>query len=236
MNEKIYAGLIEDQSLFREGMKAILAYWKNIEVVFESENGYSVIEKLNKAQLLPHVLLVDLSLPPNGEKEFSGMDVTDAVLQAFPEIKILILSVHQDENFIAQLIEHGAHGYLVKDCDPQELHEAIVAVHTKGSYINERTLKAIQNNMGRRNKPKTMISPAIQLTRREEEVLSLICQQLTSEEIAEKLFLSVKTVNGHRNNLLQKTNARNTAGLVIFALKNNLADLSGLDSQRGNGQ
>jgi two-component system response regulator NreC len=226
MSEKIYIGLVEDQSLFREGVKAILAYWENVEVIFESENGYSVIEKLNSAQQIPNVLLVDLSLPANGDKEFSGMDVTDVVLNAFPEVKILILSVHQDENFIAQLIERGAHGYLVKDCDPQELHEAITAVHTKGSYVNERTLKAIQNNMGRKNKPKAMINMNIQLTRREEEVLNLLCHQNTSEEIAEKLFISVKTVNGHRNNLLQKTNSRNTAGLVIFALKNNLVDLS----------
>lgn len=232
MAEKIYIGLVEDQSLFREGMKAILGYWQNIEVVFESDNGYSVVEKLKSAQPLPDVLLVDLSLPPDGDKEFSGMDVTDAVLRSFPEMKILILSVHQDENFIAQLIEHGAHGYLVKDCDPQELHEAILAVHTKGSYINERTLKAIQNNMGRKSKPKNLGNPSIQLTRREEEILGLICQQFTSEEIGEKLFISVKTVNGHRNNLLEKTNARNTAGLVIFAMKNNLVDLSGLDSQR----
>jgi len=232
MTEKIYIGLVEDQSLFREGMKAILAYWEQVEVVFESENGYSVPEKLLTADPMPHVLLVDLTLPPDGDKEFSGMDVTDAVLRSFPGVKILILSVHQDENFIAQLIEHGAHGYLVKDCDPQELHEAILAVHTKGSYINERTLKAIQNNMGRRNKPKSLVHSSIQLTRREEEVLSLICRQYTSEEIGEKLFISVKTVNGHRNNLLEKTNARNTAGLVIFALKNNLVDLSETDAGR----
>jgi two-component system, NarL family, response regulator NreC len=231
MNEKIYVGLVEDQSLFREGIKAILAYWNEIEVLFESDNGYSVIEKLKKMERVPDVLLVDLSLPPDGDKAFSGIDVTDAVLRSFPETKVLILSVHQDENFIAQLIEHGAHGYLVKDCDPQELKEAIIAVHTKGSYINERTLKAIQNNMGRKNKPKSMIDKTIQLTRREEEVLSLICLQYTSEMIGEKLFISVKTVNGHRNNLLEKTNARNTAGLVIFALKNNLVDISGLDSQ-----
>jgi DNA-binding NarL/FixJ family response regulator len=232
MTEKIYIGLVEDQSLFREGMKAILGYWQNIEVVFESDNGYSVVEKLKNAQPMPDVLLVDLSLPPDGDKEFSGMDVTDAVLRSFPGIKILILSVHQDENFIAQLIERGAHGYLVKDCDPQELHEAILAVHTKGSYINDRTLQAIRNNMGRKNKAKALSSPSIQLTKREEEVLNLICQQFTSEEIGEKLFISVKTVNGHRNNLLEKTNSRNTAGLVIFALKNNLADQSGAGAHR----
>lgn len=225
-NEKIRIGLVEDQSLFREGMKAILSSWNQFEVCFESENGYSVVGKLQQMETVPDVLLVDLSLPPDGDKEFSGVQVTDAVQAAFPEIKILILSVHQDENFIAQLIEHGAHGYLVKDCDPQEVRDAILAVHTKGSYINERTLKAIQNNMGRKNKPRTSLASTIQLTKREEEILSLICQQFTSEEIGEKLFISVKTVNGHRNNLLQKTNSRNTAGLVIFAIKNNLSELS----------
>lgn len=225
-NEKIRIGLVEDQSLFREGMKAILSAWNQFEICFESENGYSVVSKLRQMETVPDVLLVDLSLPPDGDKEFTGVQVTDAVLETFPEIKIVILSVHQDENFIAQLIEHGAHGYLVKDCDPQEVRDAILAVHTKGSYINERTLKAIQNNMGRKNKPRTSLSASIQLTKREEEILSLICQQLTSEEIGEKLFISVKTVNGHRNNLLQKTNSRNTAGLVIFALKNNLSELS----------
>lgn len=229
MKEKIHVGLVEDQSLFREGIKAILSYWEEIEVVFESENGYSVVDRLRAAERLPHVLLVDLTLPPDGEREFSGMDVTDAVLDAFPEMKILILSVHQDENFIARLIERGAHGYLVKDSDPQEVQEAIQAVHTKGSYINERTLQAIQNNMGRRNKPKAPVNHSIQLTRREEEVLNLICREYTSDEIGEKLFISVKTVNGHRNNLLEKTKARNTAGLVIFALKNNLVDLSELN-------
>lgn len=219
MSEKIRIGLVEDQILFREGMKAILSSWSDIEVSFESGDGYSVEEKLLNTDSLPHVLLVDLSLPPNDGVEFSGVEVTDAVTRSFPSVKIIILSVHHEENFIAQLIEHGAHGYLIKDCDPQELHEAIISVHTKGSYINERTLRAIQNNMGRKHKP-ISITTTTQLTRREEEILNLICKQYTSDEIGKKLFISEKTVNGHRNNLLQKTNSRNVAGLVIFALKN----------------
>lgn len=225
MEQKIKVGLVEDQFLFREGMKALLSFWPKTTIVFESENGFSVEEKLSALPELPDVLLVDLSLPPDGDKDFSGIDVTDMILQKFPAIKVLILSVHQDEKFIAQLIEHGAHGYLVKDCDPQELREAIESVHTRGSYINERTLRAIQGNLGKKVKPKSLHTTNIELTRREEEILNLICRQLTSEEIAEKLFISVKTVNGHRNNLLQKTNSRNVAGLVVFALKNGLADV-----------
>src|SRR5579872_623268 len=219
MQDKIHVGLVEDQYLFREGMKAILGTWPDIEVVFESADGYSVKDKLKNSAVIPDVMLVDLSLPPNGQIEFSGLHVTQYLIEAYPLMKILVLSVHDDENFINQLIECGAHGYLVKDSNPQEVYEAIVSVHNKGSYINERTLKAIQRNMGKKIKPGKM---NMQITKREEEILQLVCQQYTAEEIAEKLFISVKTVNGHRNNLLQKTGSRNVTGLVLYAIRNNI--------------
>lgn len=221
---KIRIGLIEDQLLFRKGIKAILSTWPEIDVIFESEDGFSVVEKLKNAAIVPDVLLVDLSLPPDGSREFTGVDVTDAIREHFPDIRIVILSIHEDENFIAQLIQHGAHGYLVKDSDPQEVYDAILAVREKGSYINKRTLQALQNSYRTSHKTKVPTNDmVIRFTRREEEVLELICRQHTSEEIGEKLFISVKTVNGHRNNLLQKTGSRNTAGLVIYAIKHGLA-------------
>jgi two-component system, NarL family, response regulator NreC len=218
----IKIGLVEDQLLFRTGMKAILSTWPELQIVFESAEGYTVIEKLKTLADLPDVMLVDLSLPPNGKREYSGLELTRDLCLYFPNIKIIILSVHDDENFIARLIEEGAHGYLVKDCDPQEVYEAIVLVHNKGSYINERTLKAIQRNMGKKQRP---IKAFEDITKREIEILQLTCKQYTAEEIGEKLFISVKTVNGHRNNLLQKTGSRNVTGLVIYAIKNNLVDI-----------
>ncbi len=222
MSTTIHVGLVEDQFLFREGMKAIISDWTDIKVLFESADGYSVVEKIEQLPVVPDVLLVDLTLPPQGQIEFSGLDLTRAVLDVYPEIKIIILSVHDDENYIAQLIEEGAHGYLLKDSDPKEVHDAIVAVYTKGSYINERTLRAIQHNLGHKKKVK---KPELNITKREEEILQLVCQQLTAEEIAEKLFISVKTVNGHRNNLLQKTGSRNVTGLVLYAVKNQIVAL-----------
>ncbi|TND08348.1 MAG: hypothetical protein FD123_2379 [Bacteroidetes bacterium] len=222
MANQVKIGLVEDQLLFREGMKAILSGWTEFDVMFESADGYSVIDKL-EGNVTPDVMLVDLSLPAKDGKEFSGLDVTRVLLEKYPEVKILILSAHDDENFIARLIEQGAHGYLLKDSDPQEVHDAIVSLHTKGSYINEKTLKAIQRNMGKKsNKPVKVVA---EITRREVEILQLTCQQYTAEEIAEKLFISVKTVNGHRNNLLQKTGSRNVTGLVIFAIKNQIVEL-----------
>lgn len=212
----IKVGLVEDQFLFRQGIKAILAVWTNIEVMFESTEGYTVIEKLKECVEIPHVMLVDLSLPADGKKEFSGLDVTRALKEHFPEMKIIILSVHKNDHFIAELIKTGAHGYLVKDSSPQEVYDAIIAVHTRGIYINERTLLAIQSNTSKKNTGNHMNE--VVLTRREEEILMLICKQKTTDEIAEELFISPKTVNGHRNNLLQKTGSRNVAGLVAYAL------------------
>ena len=222
MQDKIQIGLVEDQHLFREGMKAILGTWPDMAVVFESPDGYSVPDKLSNSTHIPDVMLVDLSLPADGQREYSGRDVTQYLVEAYPQMKILILSVHDDENFINQLIECGAHGYLVKDSNPQEVYEAIISVHNKGSYINEYTLKAIQRKMGGKIKTRRI---NIELTKREEEILQLVCQQYTAEEIAEKLYISVRTVNGHRNSLLQKTGSRNVTGLVIYAVKHNLISL-----------
>lgn len=220
--DNIKIGLVEDQLLFREGMKAILTARENLQIVFEACDGYSVAEKLTPDNT-PDVMLVDLSLPAVNGKEFSGQDVTRMLLEKFPGVKILILSVHNDEGFIARLIEQGAHGYLVKDSDPTEVYEAIEALFYKGSYINERTLKAIQLSMNRKLKPTPKTE--LQLSKREIDVLRLTCMQYTAEEIAEKLFISIKTVNGHRNNLLQKTGSRNVTGLVIYAVKNQILEV-----------
>jgi len=152
MSITIQVGLVEDQVLFREGMKAILSAWPDVKLIFESADGYSVMDKLKQYFVVPDVMLIDLSLPPQGQKVYSGIEVTRDLLSAYPSMKVIILSVHQDENFIAQLIEEGAHAYLVKDSDPKEVHEAIIAVHQKGSYINERTLKALQHNLGVKKK------------------------------------------------------------------------------------
>lgn len=222
MEKKLTIGIVEDQVLFREGIKAILHSWPYFDVILESPDGYSLSERLLKMRELPDVLLVDLSLPPFEKKEFNGLHVTITIVEHFPSIKILILSVHDDENFIAELIKNGAHGYLVKDSDPQEVHDAILAVYNKGSYFNSRTLRAIQGSMANKIKTKKLIA---NISSRELEILQLICQQYTAEEIAEKLFLSVKTVNGHRNNLMAKTGSRNVAGLVMYAVKNDIVKL-----------
>ena len=221
VKDTISLGMVEDQHLFLNGMKALIRDWPEMQFVFESPNGYSVLERLSESEVVPEVMLLDLTLPPKGNEEFNGWQVLKELKTHHPQMKVIILSVHDDEYLIAQMIEQGAHGYLVKDSDPMEVRDAIHAVYEKGAYINTRTLQAIQGKMeGKVKTPKAHEN----LSKREVEVLQLICQQLTSEEIGEKLFISVKTVNGHRNNLLQKTHSRNVTGLVMYAVKHRLVE------------
>lgn len=223
MDKTIKVGLVEDQELFRQGIKALIDSWQEFDVVFESSDGYSTLQKLATAAELPYILLVDISLPKDPEtgREYSGIDLLRELKVRFPQILVLMLSVQEDRYVMAQCIEMGANGYLLKDSDPMEVREAIWTVNQHGSYINGRTLDAIQMKLTGRVKTKQSHD---QLTQREIEVLKLICQQLTAEEIGERLFISPKTVNGHRNNLLQKTGSRNLAGLVMYAVKNGIVE------------
>ena len=218
----IRIGLVEDQYLFRKGIIQILEQWPELEVMFESANGYSVMEALNALPELPDVLLADVSLPPNGLQEYSGLDlVTDLRANNLP-VKVVMLSVHTDPFLIAKVIECGANGYLVKNSDPLEVRQAIVAVHQSGSYFNSLTLEAVQQRLQGKSKP--MVAGQ-SLSKREVEVLKLVCQQLTAEEIGEKLFISTATVNGHRNKLLQKTGSKNATGLVMYAIKHQIVEV-----------
>lgn len=220
-HSRIKVGLVEDQQLFREGIKAIIEMREEFHVSFESADGYSVQEKLEAIDELPDVLLVDYSLPSNGRQEFSGLEVLVTVQESFPQIKIIMLSVHNDPYLIAQCIEMGASGYLLKDCDPPEVYDAILNVYQRGSYINQATLRAIQGKMGGKVRPSRIHE---ELTQREVEVLKLVCRQMTAEQIGDHLFISPKTVNGHKNNLLQKTGSKNMAGLVMYAVKHGIVE------------
>lgn len=221
---RVKVGIVEDQRLFREGIKALLLN-QGFEVVLEAADGFSFVEQLNQAECLPEVILVDLALPEVNGKSLNGLDITHWLKDEFPELKIIVLSVHADVRHMAQLISAGANAYLAKDVDPFELIQAITDCHQKGCYFNNAMLQAVQFGMNHRARESKQLALPIELTKREKEVLELICQQYTAPEIAEKLFISSRTVDGHRNNLIQKTGARNTAGLVVYALQNQLVSL-----------
>ncbi|MEL7338873.1 MAG: response regulator transcription factor, partial [Bacteroidota bacterium] len=142
----------------------------------------------------------------------------------YPEAKVLILSMHQDDQFIVHLLEQGAHGYLLKDTELEELENALESVQDNGFYFNDRTSRAMLSRLTRRQKIKPTFGQVDPLSERETEVLKLICEEFTTAEIADKLFLSPRTIEGYRNRLLEKTGAKNTAGLVVFAARQGYLD------------
>ncbi|QEC53330.1 LuxR family two component transcriptional regulator [Anseongella ginsenosidimutans] len=216
---KIKITIVDDQLLFRKGMKELLKSYEELEIIGEAGNGRQFIDSLNNAGVLPHLVLLDLNMPV-----LDGMETTKILRAEFPDIRIIVLSVHKEESYMAHLVELGAHGYLLKDAEPEEVRKAINSVYENGFYINEGLLRAIQNTLKNREKGFESIHPST-FTARELEVLELICREFTTAEIAEKLFISIKTVNGHRDNLLRKAQVRNMAGLVVYALKYNIVTI-----------
>jgi DNA-binding NarL/FixJ family response regulator len=216
MNEDIiHVAIAEDQRLFRECLVSLLNGFERINVNVEASNGRDLLEKLYVVAPTPQVVLLDLTMP-----EMNGLDTTRQLKKLFPDMKIIILSVHSEERHIVHMVGEGVNGYLVKNSELSEVVHAVQAVFEKGFYFNESVLRAIHSGMGQKHEK--LYNPNSPITAREKEILELICQEHTTQEIAEKLYLSVRTVDGHRNNLLEKTGSRNTAGLIIYALRNDL--------------
>ena len=153
----------------------------------------------------------------------NGIELNAQLQKQYPDLRVVILSTHANDRLIASLIKDGAHGYLTKNCDKQELTDALNMVHNAGYYINKATLMAIQHAPSNQAAGlKNLAGIPIELSQREIEVLELICKEYSTAEIAEKLFISPRTVEGHRVNMLQKTNCKNVAGLVLFAIRHSI--------------
>jgi DNA-binding NarL/FixJ family response regulator len=214
----INISLVDDQQLFRSGLASLIKSVPEFNLVSEAENGKHFIDLLQGNTILPDIALVDMHMP-----EMNGVELNEYLQKNYPSIKVLILSVYDQERFIAKMIEAGACGYLTKNCEIDELITAIKTTDKTGFYFNQTTLQAMRKASTYKSSDiKNLNNIDIELTSREKEVLVLLCTELTNTEIGERLFISPRTVEGHRNNLLAKTGCRNTAGLVIFAIKNEL--------------
>lgn len=214
----ISIAIADDEVLFRKGMKLILNSYPKLQVDFEAENGADLLKQLADSKKLPDVLLLDLKMPV-----MNGIETAKVLQKEYPSVKTIVLSTHFSRAFIINMIELSAVAYLPKNSQPTEVVSTIEAVYENGFFYNSQVLGIIRENLISKKKPKAQFS--IELTTREKEVLQLICEQYSAPEIAEKLFISSRTVDGHRNNLLLKLDCRNVAGLVVFALQHEVVQI-----------
>ena len=208
----IKLALVDDHNLFRQGIKLLLQSMPDVELVIEASNGQEFIDALT--EVTPDVLLLDLDMPV-----MNGIETAKEIRKRGLETGIIILTMYDDEQMIAHLMELGANGYLLNDTSEEELNKAIHSVYETQFYFNDFVSKALLTGVRNKRKAEPKIGTQIDLTRRESEVLQLICEELTTQEMADKLFLSPRTVEGHRQNLIEKFGVKNTAGLIIRAIK-----------------
>ncbi len=207
----IKLAIAEDQALFRRGMVMLLRAMSDVEVVLECANGQELLEGV-KTQAVDIVLL-DLEMPV-----MDGMECMRRLRQEHPGVKAIVLSMHSEERFIVHLMELGAVGYVPKTAQPHEIEEAVRSVASSGYHFTELVSRVLLHGLVQKKKVKPTFKEVDPLTERELDVLRLICQELTTPEIADKLFISPRTVEGHRNSILLKSGARNTAGIVVYAM------------------
>jgi DNA-binding NarL/FixJ family response regulator len=220
MNDTIKIVLVDDEVLFRKGISFLLDREENIEIIYEASNGLELVSFLKLSKALPDIIITDLKMPL-----LNGVEATKIIHKDFPQIKIIALTSYDSKSFIANMIDIGAVSYIVKNATLQEVLKTIQEVANKGFYYNDTVMKIIQDTVLTYKNSKSKLDSDL-LTSRELEVLQLICDQKTTAEIGEVLFISPRTVEGHRNNLLLKTESRNIAGLVVYAIQDEIATIN----------
>lgn len=208
--------ITEDQRIFRSGLKLLLQEMPDVEIIGEASNGKEFLELLAREQ--PDIVLMDIKMPV-----MDGIEATKIALSEYPELKILVLSMFGEEQYLIRMLEAGARGFLLKNVEEQELQTALRMVDDGKNYFSNELLPALTGSLVRKKEYEAEKETVIAgLTKREIEVLYYICKGYTNKEIAEACFISPRTAGGHRNNLLSKTGCKNTAELVGFGLRHNL--------------
>ncbi|MCW3083856.1 MAG: LuxR family DNA-binding response regulator [Bacteroidetes bacterium] len=222
MTKKIKVGFVDDDVLFTEALALLLAKEISFEIFFRVFDGQG-LEQAIQAKGLPDILLADLKL-----KAESGLDLMESLHQRYPDLRMIALSSFYKPVYVAAALRNGFAAFMPKNCSSAELTAAIFKVHEAGIYYRQEDLALIQDFLRDPQPAQPDFTSHSPLSAREIEIIRLICKQYTNTEIAGKLFLSIRTVEGHRNRILEKTGIRNSAGLVVFAITAALVDVSEL--------
>jgi two-component system, NarL family, nitrate/nitrite response regulator NarL len=218
MQMKIDLILVDDHIMVREGLKSIIKNVKSFNILGDFSNGKEVINFLlnTPKENHPKIIVTDLTMP-----EMSGLELTKEIKKNFKHIQVLVLSMHNEEEYIKQLIDAGADGYLLKESEKEELIKAIENIATDKKYFNHEVSNILISNMMTNNKKAKEVKN-YDLSEREKEVLTLIVEGLSNKLIAPKLFISSRTVDAHRYKIMQKLNVKNTAEMVRIAISEKL--------------
>jgi DNA-binding NarL/FixJ family response regulator len=214
MNKRINIAVVDDHAMFREGIVGLLKEFPEIRITFQASSGKDLLDQLKKHE--PEIILLDIEMP-----EMDGIDATIEVRKKYPHIKIIILTMHTEEELIYDLLKKGANGFLPKDKSVENLVDAIYNVLEKNYYFNEQITKAMALGInGENNKQLAMQKAA--LSDREIEIIRLLCREYSNKEIAKAVFLSERTVEKHKENIYIKTQSKSAYGIILFALKHGL--------------
>ncbi|HSN08644.1 MAG TPA: response regulator transcription factor [Hanamia sp.] len=205
--------LIDDHILLRNGLANLIESFGNYKVLFQADNGEHFIEKLD-ASNLPDIILMDINMPIK-----DGFETSLWLKEKHPEIKILALSMYDNENSIIKMFKAGAKGYILKDCDPSELKTALNALATKGFFYSEMVTGKLIHSINALDEQEHFANNKVQLNDRETTFLKLVCSELTYKEIAEKMYVSPRTIDGYRDDLFEKLKVKTRVGLVMYAIK-----------------
>lgn len=218
MNAKATVALVDDHALLRNGL-ASLVKELGYEVLFEANNGKEFIEKL-KTRKLPEIVLLDINMP-----QMDGYETAAWIKQNHPDVKILALSMYDDENAIIRMLKNGAGGYILKDTEPGELKAALESLSVKGFYYSELVTGRLIHTINTIDEKESTTKNMMGLSDREVEFLKLAATEMTYKEIADKMFLSPRTIDGYRDDLFEKLNIKSRVGLVVFAIKNKIVSV-----------
>lgn len=204
--------IADDHEMFRDGFKLMLTRQPDFHLVGEAENGRELVEMTKKFQ--PDVIITDIKMPV-----LDGIEATRQILTLYPQTGIIGLSMFDEEELIIDMLEAGAKGYLLKNSSKDQIAEAIFTVFEGHPFYCRTTSKKLTEMIAKSKFNPYKISAKPDFSEREKEIISMICHEMTNKEIAEKLFLSVRTVEGHRLTILEKMNVKNSVGLVIYAIR-----------------
>ncbi|MDH6250799.1 DNA-binding NarL/FixJ family response regulator [Chryseobacterium sp. H1D6B] len=219
MNSKIKIALIDDEQLILEGVKLLLSNEQNISVNLTADNGPDFIKSLEglSESHFPDIALVDVQMQP-----MNGFELVEILKEKYPDLKIIILSSHYKVTILGYMVKLGVAAFLPKNSNKKTFIDAITMVHKNGVFFTAEDHQMLFSYMNSSSKKKTLFEMEDELSEREKEVVKLICQECTNNEIAEKLFISPRTVESHRQRIVEKIGAKNTVGIVIYAIINNI--------------